>query len=170
MNLSGFFQIKQDRVHEQTSQLQKKQSLLKRRNIFRIDQTIGVSKFRIYLLRFFYLVISVFLGIDVWIEIFTHKEQWLSLPGVAYSFWGAFSILAILGLFHPLKLIPLLLLQFSYKIIWLIIAAYPLWAYNQLIGSSAEGITTLFIKSVVVDVIIIPWPYVLREYILILRK
>ncbi len=122
---------------DQTPQMEK-QSKFSIKNIFKVDQTIGVSKFRFYLLRFFYLLIIVLLGVDVWTEIFTHKALWQPLPGVAYSFWGAFTILAILGLFHPLKMIPLLLIQFSYKIIWLIIVAYPLWSANQLTGSSIE--------------------------------
>src|SRR5947199_9377607 len=79
------------------------------KNFFTIDQRIGVSKFRIYLLRFFYALIIVLLGIQVWTEIFTHKNSWQPLPAVAFSFWAAFSALAILGLVHPLKMIPLLL-------------------------------------------------------------
>jgi len=140
------------------------------KNIFKIDHAIGVSKFRIYLLRFFYLLIVVLLGIDVWTEIFTHKELWLPLPGVAYSFWGAFTVLAILGLLHPLKMIPLLLLQFSYKIIWLVIVAYPLWISNQLIGSSTEEMAMVFVKSVIVDLLVIPWPYLFKNYVLTPKK
>ena len=134
---------------------------------FKIDQTIGVSKFRIYLLRTFYLMIVILLGIDVWSEILTRKELWQPLPGVAYSFWGAFTILAVLGLLHPLKMIPLLLVQFSYKLIWLIIVAYPLWEINQLKGSSAEEMTIVMASGIIIDLVVIPWPYILKNYILL---
>jgi len=134
------------------------------KNIFKVDQTIGVSKFRIYLLRFYYVLVFVMLGIEVWTEIFTHKGFWEPLPGVAFSFWAAFATLAILGLLHPLKMIPLLLLQFSYKLIWLIIVAYPLWSANQLVGFSKELANTNLI-GVVADLLVIPWPYVLKSYI-----
>jgi hypothetical protein len=140
------------------------------KNIIKVDQAIGVSKFRFYLLRVFYFLITVFLGIETWIEIFNHQGMWQSLPGVAYSFWGAFTILAILGLLHPLRMLPLLLIQFLYKLIWLIIVAYPLWSTNQLIGSAVQEMATLFIKSVVVDILVIPWPYVFRNYILKSKK
>jgi hypothetical protein len=140
------------------------------KNIIKVDQAIGVSKFRFYLLRVFYLLITVFLGIETWTEIFNHQGMWQSLPGVAYSFWGAFTILAILGLLHPLKMLPLLLVQFSYKLIWLIIVAYPIWITNQLPGSSVEGMAALFIKSVIVDLLVIPWPYVFKNFILISNK
>lgn len=136
------------------------------KNIFKIDPATGVSKFRIYLLRFFYFLVFVLLGSDVWTEIFTHEGSWQSLPGVAFSFWAAFSTLAVLGILHPLKMIPLLLVQIFYKLIWLIIVAYPLWSANQLYGSSAQGLAKINLKSIAVDLLVIPWPYVLKNYIL----
>ena len=92
------------------------------KHIFKVDQRTGVSKFRTWLLRFFYLLIFALLGSDVWIEIFTHKGLWQPMPGVAISFWAAFSTLAILGIFHPLKMIPLLLVQIFYKLVWLLLS------------------------------------------------
>ena len=136
------------------------------KNIFKVDQTIGVSKFRIVLLRFFFLLIVVLLGSEVWTEIFSHKGLWEPLHGVAFSFWAAFSLLAILGLIHPLKMIPLLLVQITYKLIWLIIVAIPLWSANHLKGSPAQGLAEINFKSIFVDLLVIPWPYVLRSYIL----
>jgi hypothetical protein len=136
------------------------------KNIFKVDPEIGVSKFRIYLLRFFYLLIFVLLGNDVWSEIFTHKGVWEPLPGVAFSFWAAFSVLAILGFIHPLKMIPLLLAQISYKLIWLIIVALPLWSANHLTGSPAQTLAEINFKSIIVDLLVIPWPYVFKNYIL----
>ncbi len=145
--------------------LPEKQSKFNIDNIFKVDQTIGVSKFRIYLLRFYYVVIIALLGFQVWNEIFTHEGLWQPLPAVAYSFWAAFSALAILGLIHPLKMIPLLLVQFSYKLIWLIIAAYPLWSANQLTGSSAQCLFQANSMGVIIDLLVIPWPYVLKNFI-----
>jgi hypothetical protein len=103
---------------------------------------------------------------QVWTEIFTHKGSWEPLPAVAFSFWVAFFALAILGLIHPLKMIPLLLVQFSYKLIWLIIVAYPLWSANQLPEPSAAGLTKANSTGIIPDLLIIPWPYVLKNYIL----
>src|SRR2546423_15652728 len=93
---------KQDQELELTPQ--QKQSPFSIKDIFKVDQTIGVSKFRIYLLRIFYALAIALLGFQVWTEIFTHKGVWEPLPAVAYSFWAAFSALAILGLLHPLKM------------------------------------------------------------------
>ena len=37
---------------------------------------------------------------------------------------------------------PLVLLEIAYKVMWLILVAYPLWSTNQLAGSLAEGTAT----------------------------
>jgi hypothetical protein len=138
------------------------------RKYFMLDQVPGVSKFRYYLLKFYYLLIFLALGIQAWSEIITHKGLWLPLPGVAYGFWAAFATLLILGLLHPLKMIPLLLLQFFYKLIWLIIVAYPLWSANQLTGS--DELTNIMFKGVIVDLLVLPWIYVFKNYIFLAKK
>jgi len=136
------------------------------KDIFKKDSVRGVSRFRFYLLRFFYLLNAVFLGSEAWAEIFTHNGAWAPLPGVAFSFWAAFSLLAIVGILHPLKMIPLLLMQFFYKLVWLIIVAYPLWSANHLAGSSAQLLAAINFKGVIVDLLVIPWHFVFRNYIL----
>ena len=140
------------------------------KNIFKVDQTIGVSKFRFYLLKFYYALNVLFFGALSWLEIFTHDGLWQPLPAVAFSFWAAFSTLAILGILHPLKMIPLLLVQFSYKLIWSIIVAYPLWSTHHLAGSSAQELTDINFRGAIVDLLIIPWPYVVKNYILKPKK
>jgi hypothetical protein len=136
------------------------------KEFFKVDQLLGLSRFRIGLLRFFYAVIILLLGVQVWTELVSHQETWQPLPAVAFSFWGALSALAILGLIHPLKMIPLLLIQFSYKLIWLLIVAYPLWAANHLVLSQAQGLTKANLMGVVLDLLVIPWGYVFKEYVL----
>jgi hypothetical protein len=106
------------------------------------------------------------LGVQVWTEIVTHREAWQLLPAVAFSFWGALSALAVLGLIHPLKMLPLLLIQFSYKLIWLLMVAYPLWAANHLVLWQAQGLTKANLLGVVLDLLVIPWGYVFKKYIL----
>lgn len=163
MQPSDSFNKMQD---EETEQTLPQVSGFNFKRIFKVDPIIGVSKFRIYLLRVFYLLIMVLLGIEVWTEIFTHKGLWQPLPGVAFSFWAAFSALSVLGILHPLKMIPVLLMQFSYKLIWLIIVAYPLWSANQLTGSPVQGLTEANSIGIVLDLLVIPWPFVFNNYFL----
>jgi len=47
------------------------------------------------------------------------------IAGMAYSVWLAFGILSIFGLRSPLKFVPVLLLQFTYKVVWFIAVIAP---------------------------------------------
>ena len=124
----------------------------------------GVRPINIYLMRLLYFLMAVFLAKDVWTYIFSHEGAWESKEAMVWSVWAAFSTLAILGIFQPLKMLPILLLEIFYKGLWLILVAYPLWRDGKLAGSPAEGMTYVFVPVIVV-VLIIPWGYVVRNYI-----
>jgi hypothetical protein len=81
---------------------------------------------------------------------------------------GCLSLLAILGILHPLKMIPLLLLQFTYKLIWSVMVAYPMWSAHQL--PQHHELTNIMVKGIFVDLLIIPWPYVVQKFIFIQSK
>jgi len=116
--------------------------------------------FRLYLMRLLYLLNFVMLGLSVWPEIINHAGAWDPVKGVAFSFWAALSVLSGLGLRYPLKMLPLLLLQLLYKSIWVIAVALPLWSAFR----SVE-LTRIMAMGAVVDLIVIPWPYVIANYV-----
>jgi len=119
-----------------------------------------VSTFRLYLMRFVYLLNFVLLGLDVWPAIIGHKGPWDPLHGVAFAFWAALSALSGLGIRYPLRMLPLLLMQLFYKAVWILAVALPMW--------SAVWPTDLghaMVIGVFVDLIGIPWPYVLAHYV-----
>ena len=118
------------------------------------------STFRLYLMRLLYLLNCVMLGLQVWPAIINHVGAWDPVKGVAFSFWAALSALSALGLRYPLKMLPLLLLQLLYKAIWVIAVALPLWSAFRSIE-----LTKVMALGAVVDLIVIPWPYVLATYV-----
>ncbi|HEV7163987.1 MAG TPA: hypothetical protein VGO35_01185 [Gammaproteobacteria bacterium] len=125
----------------------------------------GVRRINIYLLRTLYFLMATMLAYDVWSYTLGHRGPWENKEGIAWSVWAGFSTLAILGVFHPLKMIPILLLEIFYKSLWLILVAYPLWKAGTLTGSPAEGTFYVFIPVVIVY-LIMPWGYVFRTYVL----
>jgi hypothetical protein len=58
----------------------------------------------------------------------------------------------------------LVLFEILYKLVWLIIVAYPLWSANQLSGSPAEPMTEAFLW-VVLPIVATPWKYALDKYV-----
>ena len=118
------------------------------------------STFRLYLMRLLYMLNFVALGLQVWPELFNHLGPWDPVKGVAFSSWAALSALSGLGLRYPLKMLPLLLLQLLYKSIWVLAVALPHWSAFRSIE-----LTKVMGYGAIVDLIVIPWRYVLATYV-----
>jgi hypothetical protein len=84
------------------------------------------------------------------------------VAGIASSVWLAFGILSIFGLRSPLKFVPLLLLQFTYKVVWFIAIIAPKAVTGDL-PSFAITMSALFATFVIGDIIAIPWRYLLSK-------
>lgn len=125
----------------------------------------GIPPINIYLMRVIYTLMLVFLGKDSWTTILTHQGDWAPLDALAWSVWAAFASFGLLGILQPVRMVPILLLEIFYKSIWLVIVAYPLWAHNRLTGSPAEGMTSAF-AWVLLPIVAVPWPYVVRTFVL----
>jgi hypothetical protein len=123
-----------------------------------------VSTFRLYLLRATYLLIVVGLGSDIWPGMIHHAKPWDLMHGVAMSLLAAISVLAILGIRYPLQMLPLLLFELLWKSIWLIAIALPLWSAHQLDAETMETVQAC-LMGIVLFPIVIPWPYVLANYV-----
>jgi hypothetical protein len=119
-----------------------------------------VSLARLYFLRLLYLLNCLFLGADVWPALFRQAGSWDSIQGVAYSFWAALSLLSLIGLRYPLQMLPILLMQFVYKCVWLLFIAIPHWP-----GIKTDGLFPIMAIGLLIDIAIIPWFYLFRNYI-----
>lgn len=130
----------------------------------------GVPRVNIYLMRLFWLLIIVFLGSATWPSIVSYHGQWGPYEAMSMCIWASYACLALLAIFHPVRMIPLLFLEIFYKVTWLGIVAYPLWASGKLAGSPAAGMVFPFWSGVIFAVIIVPWPWVFRTYFLGRRR
>jgi hypothetical protein len=125
----------------------------------------GVRPINIYLLRLIYFLMLVVVGSGSWISIITHQGPWDHVRAVAFCVWASYSTLSVLGLIHPLKMLPIMIFIIGYKVLWLIVVAYPLWRANALAGSPAEEMTRGFLW-VPLPIIAVPWKYVFQNYVM----
>jgi hypothetical protein len=123
-----------------------------------------VSTFRLYLMRGLYLLITLGLGSMIWPLMFHHKP-WDVMHSVAMSLLAALSALMALGIRYPLRMLPLLLFEFLWKTIWLVAIGLPLWRANQLDPEAMETFKAV-LMGVVICPLVIPWGFVLRNYVL----
>lgn len=88
-----------------------------------------VNRLQLAGLRLFYLLMAVFVAPPAWQALLTHHGDWNPLRAMAFCVWAAYPTLGIPGLWHPLRMLPLMLFMLAYKSLWLATVAYPLWRH-----------------------------------------
>ena len=124
----------------------------------------GVRPINIYALRVFYFLMAAFVATDAWRTLITHEGPWDHMRAVTFCVWATYPTLAILGLLHPLKMLPIMLFTVGYKTLFLIFVSYPLWKANALAGSPAEQMTYVFLWTPLL-MLAVPWKYAYEAYL-----
>ena len=122
-----------------------------------------VSTARLYALRGTYLLIAVGLGATIWPLLLDPARVPDHMRGIVWSVLAAVSLLALLGIRYPLKMLPLLFFELTWKSLWLLLVALPLWRSGQLDPSTAESVRDCLLG--VIFLVVIPWPYAVRHYL-----
>jgi membrane associated rhomboid family serine protease len=124
----------------------------------------NVSTVRLYLLRAMYLLIAAGLAATVWPHIISPPDMVAGPKSVIRALLGALAVMSLLGLRYPLQMLPLLLFELLWKVIWVVASAVPMWLGPGLDAYASE---TLFacLMGVVLVPIVIPWGYVSQRYI-----
>ncbi|MDM5177434.1 hypothetical protein F2P44_16395 [Massilia sp. CCM 8695] len=123
-----------------------------------------MSTLRLSLLRAMYLLLVVGLGLTMWPTIIAPPAVTANAGSVVRSLLGALCLLSLLGLRYPLRMLPLLLFELAWKIIWVVAFALPMWMGPGLDAYAAE---TLFacVLGIVLVPLVLPWGYIAREYV-----
>jgi hypothetical protein len=123
-----------------------------------------VSTLRLYLLRGMYAFMFVGLAIVKWPAIFNPPPGLSYSTSVVSSVLLAISLLAVLGIRHPLKMLPLLFFEFLWKAIWVVQWGLLPLAAGEL-GPEAQDALTSYVVGVVLVPLVLPWRYVLEHYV-----
>ena len=121
----------------------------------------GVSLVRLYVLRAAYLLLVVGLGAMIVPDIVSHR---LIDRGVIASLLGCVWLLALIGLRHPLRMLPLLMFELGWKSIWMVAYGLPQWSAGQFPPTFADDFFNIAF-GVILMPLVIPWPYVWRHYV-----
>ena len=119
-----------------------------------------VPLWRLYLLRAMFLVFTV--G-----GFFVHP-QWLLDPsptnrGMILGFTGGLWVMSFLGLRYPLQMLPIFLLEFVFKTLWLLRFGLPQWMAGRDDPQLSEDLILIGGGPILFG-LIIPWGYVWRHY------
>jgi hypothetical protein len=67
--------------------------------------------YRLYVLRASYLLLGLAQGSRTWPAILHHAQPWDFWQGVGMSFFGALTLLSLLGVRYPVRMMPLLIFE-----------------------------------------------------------
>lgn len=119
-----------------------------------------VSLLRLCVLRATYLLLVVGLGAMILPPLFRHEP---AARGVIPSLLAAVWVLALLGLRHPLRMLPVLMFELAWKVTWLAVVALPLWASGRLTPAyGAMAATLLWVAPIL---LVVPWDQVARRFV-----
>lgn len=123
----------------------------------------GVSLFRVYTLRICYLILAAGLGAMIWPNVISHTPSFALAHGIQAALLAAIGLTAALGLRYPVQMLPLLIFELTWKAIYLVAFALPLWRAHQITPAAAADIQAVIM--VVIFVPLIPWIYVWKQYV-----
>jgi hypothetical protein len=83
---------------------------------------------------------------------------------VVAMFLGAMSLLALLGIRYPVKMLPLLFFELLWKVMWIVGWGLPLWSAGRLAPDSEQTLISNLVGVVLVP-LAIPWIYVFKQYV-----
>ena len=123
-----------------------------------------VSLFRLYLLRGMYLLIAAGLMTSVWPYILMPADLVAGPKSVVRALLGALALMCLLGLRYPLAMLPILIFELAWKLLWVGASSLPMWLGPGLDDYASE---TLFacMMGVVLVPIALPWRYVFQRYL-----
>jgi hypothetical protein len=124
-----------------------------------------VSVFRLYVLRLTYLLLFVGLVLfEVGPGVLNHPLDWTIARGTMHALLVTVGLLSLLGLRYPLRMLPLLLFELLWKVIWLVAFAWPVARAGQ-VDASWQASIRACAGGVVLVLLVVPWPYVFERYV-----
>ncbi|HET7351629.1 MAG TPA: hypothetical protein VFJ28_11880 [Marmoricola sp.] len=125
--------------------------------------TPELSLLRLHLMRGGYLLMGLGLALVKWPLLPVAHAQPV-FEGVVTCLLSAVAVLALLGLRHPVKLLPVLLLEVTWKLIWLTAVALPRYVAGDLDAATGEVLVNC--SLVVLIIAVTPWRHVWRHYVM----
>ena len=122
----------------------------------------GLSTSRLNVMRLGYAFMGVGLVIVRWPRLIQDAPSLPLMEGVVTCLLTAMSLLAFLGLRYPARMLPILLFEVTWKVIWIAAVAVPHLVAGDMNAATRD---VLFNCSLVVVIIaVIPWRYAWRRY------
>jgi hypothetical protein len=127
------------------------------------DGVAELPLWRLNLMRVGYAVMGVGLAVVRWPDVIAYDRSTPLYDGIVAVLLTAMSLLAFLGLRYPVRLLPILLFECLWKLIWLSVVALPAVVAGDVDEAMSDVIFSC--SFVVIILAVTPWGYVWRHYV-----
>jgi hypothetical protein len=117
---------------------------------------------RMNVMRIGFALMGVGLAIVKWPIVVQDVRSLPVMEGVVACLLTGMSLLALLGLRYPVRMLPILLFEVAWKVIWVGTVAIPHLIANDL-STQARGVL-INCSFLVVIVAVVPWRYTWQRY------
>ncbi|MFL1376034.1 hypothetical protein [Nocardiopsis protaetiae] len=125
--------------------------------------TADTTPLRRNLLRACHLLLVVGLGLTAWPRLLASGADGPLIDGAFDAVLCAVQLLAVAGLFAPVRMVLVLVFEVLWKAVWVLVVAVPLWSRGAVTPEVAE---TLFACAWAVPfVVVIPWRALVRDLV-----
>ena len=127
--------------------------------------TVGADLplWRLNLMRVGYAVMGIGLAVVRWPDVIGYDRSTPLFDGVVAVLLTAMSLLSFLGLRYPVRLLPILLFECLWKLIWLSVVALPAVIADDVDEATREVISSC--SLVIIILAVVPWRYVWQQYV-----
>jgi len=121
-----------------------------------------LSATRLYLLRAGYLLVGLGLALVKWPQLADAHTLPL-YENVTLCLLTAMSLFALIGVWRPLRMLPVLLFEITWKLLWAGLVALPQAHGGHLDDATREVLINSSVGIVVV--VVVPWGHVWRTFV-----
>lgn len=126
-------------------------------------QAAPLPLWRLNTMRAAYALIGIGLALVKWPLVLDPDADRVLAQGVVDTLLTALSVLALSGLRHPVRMLPVLLFEVMWKLLWLSTVALP---------AVVAGTTDAAMRDVIVNcalvvpvILVVPWRFAWRQYV-----
>lgn len=119
---------------------------------------------RLNLLRAMYLLMAGGLAINIWPSVLVHSAEWALRFGHVGALLAGIGALSLLGLRYPAQMLPLMLFELLWKIIWIVAIGIPLWTDGQMTDPMRASAWEIGLGVVLIP-LVLPWRYLYDHYV-----
>jgi hypothetical protein len=125
---------------------------------------IELPVWRLNLLRAMYLLMAGGLAVNIWPSVLAHSADWAIRFGHVGALLAGIGALSLLGLRYPAQMLPLLLFELLWKIIWIVAIGIPLWSGGQMTDAIRDSAWEIGLGIVLIP-LVLPWRYLYVHYV-----